>query len=216
MDPKSRLEKERLEGKQKRIIEMVEAADRVFARKGLEKTTMQDIADEASIGIATLFRYFPKKDRIIVAVAAKSLESNLVVFQEVLDKPGTCYEKIEHLFDTFIAFNEQKESRIKFIESFETYVAQSTEPFEGMEVYNAASKQLVDIYYKIIETGKTDGSIRTDIPITDTLSTLSNVFGIFAKKLSLHRSILMLESKVPSETQLLILKNIFLSYIKND
>lgn len=37
MDPKSRLEKERLEGKQKRIIEMVEAADRVFARKGLEK-----------------------------------------------------------------------------------------------------------------------------------------------------------------------------------
>lgn len=85
-----------------------------------------------------------------------------------------------------------------------------------MEVYNAASKQLVDIYYKIIETGKTDGSIRTDIPITDTLSTLSNVFGIFAKKLSLHRSILMLESNVPSETQLLILKNIFLSYIKND
>ncbi|MGE7835179.1 TetR/AcrR family transcriptional regulator [Viridibacillus arvi] len=216
MDPKSRLEKERLEGKQKRIIEMVEAADRVFARKGLEKTTMQDIADEASIGIATLFRYFPKKDRIIVAVAAKALEANIVIFQEVLEKPSTCYEKIEHLFDTFISFNEQKESRIKFLESFETYVAQSIEPFEGMEVYNATSRQLVDIYYKIIETGRTDGSIRTDIPISDTLSTLSNVFGIFSKKLSLHKSIVLLESNVPAETQLLILKNIFLSYIKND
>jgi hypothetical protein len=38
--------------------------------------------------------------------------------------------------------------------------------------------------------------------------------GIFSKKLSLQKNIIMLESDLPPETQLLLLKRIFLDYLK--
>lgn len=61
MNPKTRYEKERSDGKQQRLITILESAERVLSQKGIEKSTMQDVASEANIGIATLFRYFPRK-----------------------------------------------------------------------------------------------------------------------------------------------------------
>src|SRR4030095_14197271 len=103
MDPKERYEKERSDGKQQRLSLILEAAERVFNQKGIENTTMQHIATDANIGIATLFRYFPKKEKLIVASATKLLEPMLHRFQSVADLPLTCLEKLEQLFDFFIA-----------------------------------------------------------------------------------------------------------------
>ena len=40
---------------------IIEAAERVFTHKGIEKATMQDVATEAAMGVATVFRFFPVK-----------------------------------------------------------------------------------------------------------------------------------------------------------
>ncbi|NOV02687.1 TetR/AcrR family transcriptional regulator [Paenibacillus planticolens] len=212
MDPKTRYEKERSDGKQQRLSIILEAAERVFTLKGIEKTTMQDIASDANIGIATLFRYFPKKEKLIVAVATKLLEPMLDRFQYVADLPLTCLEKLESLFDFFIV--DHNNVSIKFMVDFESYASHSSEPLEDILNFNSLNRKISREYARIIQNGIEDGSIRSDLPVQETLTTVINTFGLFSKKLSLQKNILLLESDLENERQLAILKKIFIDYLK--
>ncbi|OAS16767.1 TetR/AcrR family transcriptional regulator [Paenibacillus oryzisoli] len=212
MDPKARYEKERFDGKQQRLYLILDAAERVFTLKGIEKTTMQDIASDANIGIATLFRYFPKKEKLIFAVATKLLEPMLHRFQYVADQPLSCLEKLECLFDSFI--EDQNDPSIKFMVDFESYASHSLEPLEGILDFNALNRKISREYGRIIQNGLEDGSIRSDLPVKETLTTIINTFGLFSKKLSLQKNILLLESDLDNEEQLTILKHILIDYLK--
>ncbi len=54
----------KLREKQHRIQTILEAAKRLFAQKGYQETSMNDIAEEAELGKATLYYYFKSKDDI--------------------------------------------------------------------------------------------------------------------------------------------------------
>ena len=47
---------------------IVEAAMTLFQRKGYEQTTMEEIAAEADVSAPTLYRYFPKKTELLIAL----------------------------------------------------------------------------------------------------------------------------------------------------
>ena len=74
MEPMEGYENGKKGKRERRILAILRAAEKQFGEKGIENTTMQDIADEANLGVATVFRFFQKKDRIVVAVATKKLE----------------------------------------------------------------------------------------------------------------------------------------------
>ena len=50
---------------------LIEAAERCFARFGIERTTMSDIASEAGVHRATLYRHFKDRNQLVVAVLLK-------------------------------------------------------------------------------------------------------------------------------------------------
>lgn len=212
MNPKTRYEKERSDGKQQRLFTIVESAERIFSQKGIEKSTMQDIATEANIGIATLFRYFPRKEKLIVAVATRMLEPMLDYFKYVADLPLNCLEKIEMLFDFFI--QDQNHLSIIFMVNFESYASHLSEPVEDVLDFNALNRKIWYEYSRIIQNGIEDGSIRADLPVKETLITLMNSFALFSRKLTMKKNILLLESDLDSDKQLELLKQIFLVHLK--
>lgn len=215
MDPKARYEKERFDGKQQRLIDILAAAERVFTQKGIEKTTMQDIAKDANIGIATVFRYFPKKEKLIVAVATNMLEPMLDAFRSIADMPISCLEKLDRLFDFFISsLEERSNSSTKFMEDFDSYAAHSYEPLEDIAQFNELNRKISREYARIIQDGIQDGSLRPDLPVRETLTTVVNTFGLFSRKLSLQQNILMLESDLEPGHQLAILKKILIEHLK--
>lgn len=217
MDPKARYEKERFDGKQQRLIDILAAAERVFTQKGIEKTTMQDIAKDANIGIATVFRYFPKKEKLIVAVATNMLEPMLDAFRSIADMPVSCLEKLDRLFDFFISsLEERSNSSTKFMEDFDSYAAHSPEPLEDIAQFNELNRKISREYARIIQDGIQDGSLRSDLPVRETLTTVVNTFGLFSRKLSLQQNILMLESDLEPGHQLAILKKILIEHLKRD
>ena len=57
--------------KDERREKIIDVAFRLFVNKKIESVTMGEIAKEAGIGRATLFRYFPGKLELVIAVNTK-------------------------------------------------------------------------------------------------------------------------------------------------
>ena len=51
-----------------RTQDILGGAMRLFARKGIEETTMQEIAGEAGISAGAIYRYYPSKEHLVRAV----------------------------------------------------------------------------------------------------------------------------------------------------
>ncbi|MGV2966277.1 TetR/AcrR family transcriptional regulator [Paenibacillus sp. AGC30] len=194
----------------------MEAAKIAFLNKGFEQATMQDIADEAILGVATIFRYFPRKEQLIVAVASDIVQSEVLVFSDIIRGEGTCYDKLGRLFDSLVFFQQvESQQSSKLIEAFECYVAMSKSPLEDIEMYHSNYQQIIMLCAELAELGQKDGSVRNDANVVETINTMINVFGNFSKKTAMLNGIEAFQTKVDEAEQFNILKNIFLDHLKS-
>ena len=79
---------------------LVEVARQLFARKGVEATTMNDIAVASKKGRRTLYTYFKNKEQIYLAVAESELEVLSDTMEKVARKPIAVNQKILELITT--------------------------------------------------------------------------------------------------------------------
>jgi TetR/AcrR family transcriptional regulator, transcriptional repressor of aconitase len=59
--------------KDQQRAEILDAARRCFVRNGFHRTSMQDVFTEAGRSAGAVYRYFPSKDDMILAVASQNL-----------------------------------------------------------------------------------------------------------------------------------------------
>lgn len=71
------------------------AAERLFAEKGIDKTTMDDIARESEYSKATLYVYFQSKEEIINAILLSGLVLLQRKLQEAMDTAADWYGSYE-------------------------------------------------------------------------------------------------------------------------
>lgn len=74
--------------------QIIDAAIKVFARKGLEKGKIADIAKEAGIGKGTVYEYFRSKDEIFKAIEANLFAHFQAMFQTLKTEPLKPSEKL--------------------------------------------------------------------------------------------------------------------------
>jgi AcrR family transcriptional regulator len=66
---------------------VVAAASAAFAEGGLE-AQVEDIARRAGVGVGTVYRHFPTKDKLVEALAAERFENLAAIAEAALDEPG--------------------------------------------------------------------------------------------------------------------------------
>lgn len=79
---------------------LIEVARQLFARKGIDKTTMNDIAEASLKGRRTLYTYFKNKKEIYTAVIESEIEGLHAQLQKVLQKQISADEKLILFFLT--------------------------------------------------------------------------------------------------------------------
>ncbi len=82
---------------------ILEAAAAVFAERGLEASTAE-IARRAGVGEATLFRRFPSKDDLIVAIVQNQMDEVVAVAAECLQEPDP-WRGLERFFHEMVERN---------------------------------------------------------------------------------------------------------------
>jgi AcrR family transcriptional regulator len=88
-----------------------DAAEGLFARYGLRKTTIEDIAREAGIGKGTVYNYFPSKEEIFLAVKRHECEQDLDALRTAAAVGTTAAERLVGFVRTRIQRVEQSRGR---------------------------------------------------------------------------------------------------------
>jgi TetR/AcrR family transcriptional repressor of uid operon len=78
-----------------RRTEILDAAQRCFARSGFHQASMQDICGEAGMSAGNLYRYFPSKEEIIAGICERNRAEAAESFRAV--------DKAPHFFEGLAA-----------------------------------------------------------------------------------------------------------------
>jgi TetR/AcrR family transcriptional repressor of uid operon len=71
-----------------RRTEILDAAERCFARSGFHRASMQDICGEASMSPGNLYRYFPSKEALIAGICERNRADAVASFALVDEAPN--------------------------------------------------------------------------------------------------------------------------------
>jgi AcrR family transcriptional regulator len=121
-------------------LAILQAAERVFQKWGLNKTTMKNIADEAGKGKSTLYYYYKSKEEIFDAVVMAELEAVLSIAKEATRTAASAKEKLTKYIVTLLCEFRKKASLYtivreeirrnrNFIEKFRSYLEAKEERF---------------------------------------------------------------------------------------
>ncbi len=74
--------------KRQRTAQVLDAAERLFAQQGYEKTRIEQIAESASVAPATIYNYFVTKPNLLMALAVRHVRAALPERRAMLRDPA--------------------------------------------------------------------------------------------------------------------------------
>ena len=136
---------------------LLDAAENCYARRGVGRTTVDDIAKEAAVHRTTVYRYFGTRDDVLAFVMLRETESVIAVAEAALTGAGTFADRLLHALDG--ALSIVAESRwLSILFSPESV---------GMAVSASASGAFRDRIREVlrphVEVANAGGEIRADL-----------------------------------------------------
>jgi AcrR family transcriptional regulator len=80
----------------------------LVVEQGLRSVTMSRIAEEAGIGRATLYKYFPDVESIMAAWHERQITGHLHQLAELRDRPGGAGERLKAVLEAYALIQRQR------------------------------------------------------------------------------------------------------------
>jgi AcrR family transcriptional regulator len=132
---------------------LLDAAATIFVRSGVE-APVRDIAAEAGVGTGTIYRHFPTRADLIIAVYRHQVEACAEAGPALLAAGPTPYAALGQWIDLFVDFLATKHGLAAVLQS-------DSGDFEALHAYFL--DRLVPICSQLLDTAATAGEIRTDM-----------------------------------------------------
>ena len=81
--------------------ELIQAGRRLFAKHGLEKTTIEDLTDDVDIGTSTFYRFYDSKEELYIAVLKDTGED---VYRRMSEADFTDSDDPQEAIEGFLRF----------------------------------------------------------------------------------------------------------------
>ena len=156
--------------KNERIADAVTAAAELYLSAGIGVAKMTDIADQAQIGVASLYRYFGTKQLFTVKVGAYIWQTTLKKLEPLYT--GARYEalsgleQVEALLNIFHTLMEEYRPFLRFLSEFDNFVVREQLGPEHLQEYEQCALNILPVMVRAIEKGMADGTLRPGIDPT--------------------------------------------------
>jgi TetR/AcrR family transcriptional regulator len=150
--------------KEQRRSDIIDAAEKIFFSRGVENTTMDDIAEEAELSKGTLYLYYKSKEDIQFAIFRRGAEILFRIMEKNIASKATGYQKLIELAATTVQFSQTHSDYFEFFMMFESsQIEKLNIERSSAEKYLREGTPLA-IVDRCVELGIRDGSLRNDIP----------------------------------------------------
>lgn len=147
--------------KERRRQAILAAAMEVFIGKGYQSSTINDIATRAEISVGAIYRYFPTKGDLILALVEQKLGRVPELFARLTEGEGDPWKRLERAVDLFtsaLRFKHPATGRLLLVTLAEA--VQDGEVRRGLQARFAG---LVEYLEAIVKDGVEQGLFRTDV-----------------------------------------------------
>lgn len=195
----------REQNKEERRQKMIEAAAAVYSEKGIDDTTIQEVADHAGVGVASVYRYFPGKTDLAVAAALYMWQCHMIPLSRDLNIDQGTVNFLRAYMNGFLQLFSEKPQFLRFIENFDNYISRQSERPEAFNEYETMLTEQDQSVTDRLRQGQTEGTVRGDIHIPSYYAVSTKAIMAMAQKLLLRGSIVKSDRTEPvTELKILI------------
>ncbi|MBE3000733.1 TetR/AcrR family transcriptional regulator [Nocardiopsis sp. HNM0947] len=144
---------------------LLEAAAAVFATSGVE-APVRDIAARAGVGMGTIYRHFPKRADLIIAVYRHQVETCAEAGPELLASSATPYGALARWIDLFVDFLVTKHGLAAALRSDNT-------AFDALHAYFL--DRLLPVCSQLLDAAAEAGEIRCGIEAYELMRGVGNI-----------------------------------------
>ena len=128
---------------------------------------MQEVANAAKLGVATLYRYYNTKLALVIAIGARRWNDYCAQIRKLQEEKNsdamTAAEELDFYIDFYIDLYENHKDLLIFNQNFNNYVQHEGATPEQMKPYLNAIAEVSVFFHKMYEKGKKDKTIKTDM-----------------------------------------------------
>ena len=187
---------------------LIDIATDLFICRSIQEVTIKDIAISAQVGEATIYRYFGKKQTLVVESAMK-LQKEVDAESFKLDEGKNGFEKLKIFYLSYLQIFDSHPEFFKFINEFDAYMA--GEQVDELDTYESVVGQYKTTFMHAYELGIKDGSVKAQNNVEMFYYSTTHALLELCKKLSIQKAVLNQDNTVEKREQINCLINIILS-----
>lgn len=144
----------------------------LIAEQGLLSVTMSRIAEDTGIGRATLYKYFPDVESILVAWHEQQIGAHLKELAEVRDRPGDAIHRLHAVLEAYALITNESSKH------HETELATMIHRHDQV---THAQHQLHHLVQGLLADAVNSDAIRADVPVDELATYCLNALAAAAR-----------------------------------
>lgn len=207
----SEIRKQQMEHRMQQILY---AALELFCEKGIEETSVEEVAKAAGVGPATVYRYFETKAEL--AISAGIAYWRRVAGKYVGALSGREYEnrmgsgRMGCIFHILAKIFEEEFLFLKFLQEFDIFIRRYRIPKDRLAEYEECILNLKPYVTDALEKGLEDGSLNFPYTVDEVYFSVMHTMLSLMQKLSYAGSILSSDERVGLALQVKIAGDLLL------
>jgi AcrR family transcriptional regulator len=155
--------------------QIIDAAEKVFVARGIDKARMDDIVEESGLSKGALYWYFKSKDAIIRAVVDRVFISEMREVEALVSAEGSASERLKTFVDFAVREYKRFEKLLPLAYEFVALAARSRTVRETVVIY---FNRYRDILAEVVQQGIDRGEFKRCDPETMAISIISMYEGM--------------------------------------
>lgn len=155
------------EEKNSRRSSVVLTAAAMLLTRGIDEVKMTDVAEECGLGVASIYRYFGTKTKLLISVGELLWGDVRVLFDEVAAAPNypdkNGYEQLSALFSVYETIFRYHKGFMKFLRDFDATMLRENVPKTELAAYERGLFEFYGYFKAAYTKGVIDDSVRDDI-----------------------------------------------------
>jgi TetR/AcrR family transcriptional regulator len=168
---------------------IIDAAEKIFFKRGIENTSMEEVAQEAELSKGTLYLYFKSKDELYRAIILRGFIILKRLLKEAAHNYETGFQNVKAISQAYIKFSFDYGGYFDAILHYQNDLFSSRQREPSQVLSLEGGNAVISVLINAIQKGKNDGSISPNIEDVETAfvlwSQITGLLQVIQRKMSI-------------------------------